>query len=159
MRADMKRIPNKLVTRQHGLAATEFAVILPVMLLLMLGTAELGRAFYLNNALTKAARDGARYLATNAIDGTTGVIDITTEVETTTKNLVIYGDPKTGTPLLENFTPADITITPFDAVHVQLSAVYNFTPLFSRIPTFGLGSGDIQLNYPLRTSITMRALR
>lgn len=155
----MKRASNKLGTRQHGLAATEFAVILPVMLLLMLGTAELGRAFYLNNVLTKAARDGARYLATHAIDGTTGVIDITTELETATKNLVIYGDTKTGTPLLENFTPADVTITPLvDAVHVQLSAVYNFTPIFSRIPTFGLGSGDIQLNYPLRASITVRAL-
>ncbi|QBQ55876.1 TadE/TadG family type IV pilus assembly protein [Nitrosococcus wardiae] len=145
-------------TRQRGIAATEFVIVLPVILLLMLGTAELGRAFYQYNTLTKAVRDGARYLADNAIKGATGVIDIDAATEAETKNLVVYGNTTaSGSPLLEGWSPAEVTAAGFDAAHVRVSATFAFKPMFSRIPAFGLGE-DIVLELNFQAATTMRAL-
>lgn len=41
----------------------ELAIVLPVLLLILLGTIDLGRAFYTYIALTNAAREAARYAA------------------------------------------------------------------------------------------------
>ena len=52
--------------RQHrdaGAVAVEFALILPIFLVLVLGIAEMGRAFNIQVSLTEAAREAARYAA------------------------------------------------------------------------------------------------
>jgi Flp pilus assembly protein TadG len=69
----------RTVGRQSGLAAVEFAITLPVLLLLMLGTAELGRMLSQYDTLTKSVRDGCRYVAsqTSIVGGTTNVVSIT----------------------------------------------------------------------------------
>ncbi|MGR6035581.1 MAG: TadE/TadG family type IV pilus assembly protein [Candidatus Nitrosoglobus sp.] len=143
---------------QRGLAMTEFVIVLPVMLLLMLATAELGRAFYQYNILTKAVRDGARYLASNAIQGTTGVINIS-GAQAATKNLVVYGNTTgNGSPLLEGWSTSDVTtVEAVDTTHVRVEAQYKFKPIFSKIPTFGFGK-DINLGMTFRASVIMRAL-
>lgn len=51
--------------RLRGQSLTEFAVALPVLLLLVCGILDLGRAFYAAVTVTDAARDGARTLITN----------------------------------------------------------------------------------------------
>lgn len=43
-----------------GQALVEFALILPVLLLLTIGIIEFGRAFYMKNTLTNAVRHSAR---------------------------------------------------------------------------------------------------
>jgi len=43
-----------------GQGLTEFALVLPVLLLLILGVADLGRAVYAYNTIANAARTGAR---------------------------------------------------------------------------------------------------
>lgn len=45
----------------RGQSLVEFALTLPILLLLIFGLVDLGRAVYINNALAEAARDGARY--------------------------------------------------------------------------------------------------
>lgn len=52
--------------RQRGVAAIEFAILVPVMLLIVFGITEFGRAFYQYNSLTKSVRDGVRYLSMRA---------------------------------------------------------------------------------------------
>jgi Flp pilus assembly protein TadG len=48
--------------RDHrGQALVEFALVLPILLLLIFGLVDLGRAIYAQNALSEAAREGARY--------------------------------------------------------------------------------------------------
>ena len=47
---------------QRGLVLVEMVLITPLMLLLMLATAEVSRAFVDHNTLTKAARNGVRGL-------------------------------------------------------------------------------------------------
>lgn len=49
--------------RQTGVALVEFALVLPLLLLLSLTVAELGRAFWHYKVLVQSARESARYLA------------------------------------------------------------------------------------------------
>lgn len=50
--------------RQQGAAAVEFALVIIILILIVAGIIEFGRAFWHYNALVKAARDGARYMTT-----------------------------------------------------------------------------------------------
>ena len=45
----------------RGQSLTEFALILPILAMIMVGAADLGRAFYLKVTLTNAARVAAEY--------------------------------------------------------------------------------------------------
>ena len=48
---------------QLGLAAIEFALILPVLLILAFGAIDIGRVLFQYDTLTKSTRDATRYLA------------------------------------------------------------------------------------------------
>lgn len=50
-------------SRQNGAAAVEFAIVLPLLILIFTGMVEYGRLMWNYNALAKAARDAARFLA------------------------------------------------------------------------------------------------
>ncbi len=52
-------------TGQAGQSLTEFAAVLPVLILLFAGILDLGRAFYFEVISIDAARDGARLLVGN----------------------------------------------------------------------------------------------
>ena len=49
------------MNRNRGAAALEFALVLPVLLLIVFGITEFGRAWMTKNIMTQAAREGARY--------------------------------------------------------------------------------------------------
>jgi len=49
--------------RDRGAAAVEFALVLPVLLLLVIGMLEFSRAYNVQISLTNAAREGARVMA------------------------------------------------------------------------------------------------
>ncbi|WP_043496534.1 TadE/TadG family type IV pilus assembly protein [Georgenia sp. SUBG003] len=58
---------------ERGAAAVEFALVLPILLLLVFGITEFGRAYYAQTTLSNAARDAVREMAIhnaqqNAID-------------------------------------------------------------------------------------------
>jgi Flp pilus assembly protein TadG len=52
--------------RRRGAALVEFALVLPVLLLTLLGILELGRVLQVQQVLTNAAREGARHGAADA---------------------------------------------------------------------------------------------
>lgn len=56
-----------------GTAMIEFAIILPILLLILFGITELGRALYQQNMLTQAVELGGRYMA--RVDGAVDVSD------------------------------------------------------------------------------------
>jgi len=61
--------------RRHktGQAATEFALVVPVLALLLVGVADFARAFYFNQEVVASARAGAQYgsqSVTTATDST-----------------------------------------------------------------------------------------
>ncbi len=49
-----------LLRRHGGQSMVEFAVLAPIFFLLLLGTIDLGRAVYIYNTISDAAREGAR---------------------------------------------------------------------------------------------------
>jgi len=46
---------------QEGTAAVEFAIVLPILMLLTLGVLDMGHMFYIDHLITNASREGARY--------------------------------------------------------------------------------------------------
>jgi Flp pilus assembly protein TadG len=58
----MMRIANPF-SRNDGAAAVEMAMVLPFLLVLLFGSAELGNYFLDEHGLVKQVRDGARYAA------------------------------------------------------------------------------------------------
>lgn len=149
---------------QRGSAVVEFAIVLPLLLLLTLGTAEFGHAFYRYNTLTKAVRDGARYLAAHARLGDTNVIVLGRNgpegvpLTLATQNVTVFGNAYgTGTAVLDGLSVGDINVTVADSEHISVSATYTYSPIFSMVPGFGLGS-DISTALTLQASVIMRAL-
>lgn len=59
--------------KERGAIAVEMAVLLPLLLLVLIGTMEFGRVFNIQNSLTQAAREGARHGAIHYSDGTMDV--------------------------------------------------------------------------------------
>ena len=53
----------KRFTIQKGQAIVEFIIVLPILLLLITGAFDLGRAYYTKTVLTNAAREGAYYIS------------------------------------------------------------------------------------------------
>jgi Flp pilus assembly protein TadG len=136
----------------------ELVIVLPVLLLMMMAIAEMGRALYQYDALTKAVRDGARYAASNALAGSLGTVDLN-GVAAPTQNLVVFGNTAgTGSAVLPNLNTGSVLITnPADDL-VSVEASYDYDPIFApNLQTFGFGS-TLDLTFTLQATVTMRAL-
>jgi Flp pilus assembly protein TadG len=48
---------------EHGNVIVEFAIVLPIFLLIVWGVVDFARAFYTSNSLATAVREGARFAA------------------------------------------------------------------------------------------------
>lgn len=55
-----QRMPRRKLPARRGAAVVEFAVVAPVLILLLLGMIECGRMIMVQQVLTTAAREGAR---------------------------------------------------------------------------------------------------
>jgi Flp pilus assembly protein TadG len=53
------------LTRERGQSMAEFALVLPVFLLIVMGLFDVGRAVFIYNGLTNAVREGARLAIVN----------------------------------------------------------------------------------------------
>ena len=118
---------------ERGAELIEFALVLPLIILLCLGTIEFGRAYYTYNILSKAVRDGSRFLSAGLVTST-GTVAPTTV--TGTKNVVVYGNVAgTGTKILPDLLTTQVNI-PTPAVvsgaeqYVTVSVSYPYVPLF-----------------------------
>ena len=74
----LRRISNK---NERGTTMAEFALIAAVFFMIVFGIIEFGRLLYTHNALTDAARRGARYAALHRQNK-----------ENCVKNVVVYGE-------------------------------------------------------------------
>jgi Flp pilus assembly protein TadG len=156
------RLPTeKLSTRQRGAVLVEMVLVTPILLLIMLATAEVTRAFIDHNTLTKAVRNGARYVAIheNSTEGTTGLVVITAAVQAETKNLVVYGNTAgVGTTVLVGLTTANVTVTDVGADNIEVTASHTISGILGPVLRSFYGGPDINLVHNLRATVTMRAL-
>lgn len=79
-----------LVNSERGSAVVELAIVFPILLLLFVGTAEIGRLFYSYTTLAKATKVGARYLSTQKEAESTDATTIL-EVKRRAARLVVCG--------------------------------------------------------------------
>lgn len=150
--------------KQQGVAAVEFAIVIPLLAMLMLGTVELGRMLYQYNAIVKTTRDGARFASMQALNAA-DVVELDQfrplhpySVRRETQNLVVYGNTQgAGNPLLPGFAIADVSVTSPEALHVEIRVDYTYTPMIGNSLPILVGDGAIALNFPLVHSIKMRA--
>lgn len=122
---------------QVGAALIEFAIIVPLLLLLVIGISEFGFAFYHHNILNKSVQDGARYFADPQRARHNNLklpIDTSSSTNganiTATQNLIIYGNTAVvGDSLLPNpgnySTPIVPIIVGPNLDHIEVTATYN----------------------------------
>lgn len=152
-------LPSHRDRSQQGVASVEFAVALPLLLLLLLAIAELGRMLSQYDTLTKATRDGARFLAANALSGSTSTVLITGAVPAETEYLVVYGNINgSGNPVLPGFVTTNVVPADAGNGYVSVTASYTYQPMLGTLPTFGLTNSSISLAIPLRATVVMKAL-
>ncbi len=145
--------------RQRGLAMVETAICLPLLMFVMLAACEFTFAFVQHTTLTKAARDGARYVAEEAIDGSL-TMNLTPALIDEARRLVVYGDRNGagGTPLVEGLTVNDVSVFDAGGDNIEVRVNYAYTGILgSVLPAFGYGN-DISLLFNMTASVTMRAL-
>jgi Flp pilus assembly protein TadG len=88
--------------QQKGVAAIEFAILLPVLLFIVFGITEFGRALYAYNTIVKGTRDAARYAMTQQPGG---------GADPVTKCLAVYGTTDcSGTPLTPGLTVNAVSV-------------------------------------------------
>jgi Flp pilus assembly protein TadG len=144
----------------HGLALVEFAVSVPLLLLLLFGGVEFTHFIMSYSILNDAVRDSARYIAGNALAGQSGVVALNSTLIAAGQNLVVYGNVGgTGTSLLPALTTGQVTITADVANNnINVSAAYPYQALFAgTLPTFGFGN-PLSTALTLNISTTMKAL-
>ena len=137
----------------RGNAVVEFALVLPLLLLLLTGITEIGRAYYQANAVEKGLRAGALFAGRNSFP-------LTAQVRTMVTNLVKTGTLDGSGPFLVSGwakVDADLNIDdtltfPVDATTtipvVRVTATVPFDPLLpGMMALVGLGDVNIQLSH------------
>jgi Flp pilus assembly protein TadG len=89
--------------RHHGAALLEFALSLSLLITIVFGITEFGRAIFQYNTLAKAARDAARFLAVRDPSVPVALSDA--------KCMAVYGNPNcAGNPLVSGLTLSMVSV-------------------------------------------------
>lgn len=109
----MRNRPKKLSKENNftrAQALVEFALLLPILLVLILGAMDLGRVFYFKIVLTNAAREGANYLSRNHGDYANAWNAISTEGDSSGVTIAYDEVDWAGTDCCAVGSPVVITI-------------------------------------------------
>ena len=165
------------VRQEDGSSIIEFAIVFPILLILFVGSAELGRLFYTYTTLAKATRTGARYLSSsrNAVNGDATQI---TAAKAAARNMVVYGcgdrtvAPCSTTPpvvlglttanvnLCDNFSVACNPVLPAGPVkyfRVEITG-YNYAAGVWNLATM-TGKASSTFYFPLQPGTEMRHMQ
>lgn len=116
------RLIRKLIKNKQGQALVELALVLPILILLIMGTIEFGRIFHSYLLITNAAREGARAGIVGSDDAAirTTVKDVSASLALTDNQINIepvQGSRVRGVPLTIQVNYSITLITPvLDAV-------------------------------------------
>lgn len=154
----------KLHHFESGLAAIEFALILPVLLILAFATIDFGRLLFQYNALTKSTRDATKYIArvvkpaANSLDSE---LVAYAAIETQARNLARCGTIATCTVPLVSGLDADLNIKlsypipdPVTGINYVQIQVNNYSTSFLTSALGGLVTKNLGT-----ISVTMRQIQ
>ena len=113
-----KRTYNRLIKSERGSSVVELAIVFPILLLLFVGVAELGRLFYTYTTLAKATKVGARFLSTEKDAETTTPQATIDNTKLRAASLVVCGyenctapDGSVRKPLLPGLSTSNVLVT------------------------------------------------
>jgi Flp pilus assembly protein TadG len=115
----MRRLRAALVADQRGGAIIEFAILGPVLFTILLGIIEMGRMFYVRQALEYATEESARYYMLNP---TTASSNVTTHLQTTMAGGMGSGVSVSYTDTASCNSNPSVTCT-------LITATYSYTPI------------------------------
>lgn len=122
----------------RGAAALEFALVVPVLLALVLGIIEFGRAYNIQTTLSNAARDGVRVMALE---------NSVTAARTATRNSASPLDLSRATISVTPTSCAATTTTPAGTATVTITYPFELISGFLPIDDFTLtGRGTMRCN-------------
>jgi hypothetical protein len=141
----MKKMMKRLRC-QKGVAAIEFALIFPVLLVIIFGIIEFSLLLYDKQVITNASREGAR---AGIVAGRLDAVDIKGVVTNyVASNLVTFGTPNT--PVTTGFPPeGSIGMARGDYLTVLVSYDYEFLVLPNFVASLG-GVKTIQAQTVMR---------
>ena len=147
---------NFKLARQSGAAVVEFALLLILLLMIVAGVIEFGRTFWYYDALTKATRDGARFLS-NARESEEFALNATHI--NTAESMVVDAATSARVP---DFDGSHVTITcdstcSLAPTYITVSVSYPIT-IGGWIPIF-VPIGATTWSATLSPSTTMRYMR
>ncbi|HCH00717.1 MAG TPA: pilus assembly protein TadE [Vibrio sp.] len=127
----------KIRSHQQGLAAIEFIIALPVLLLLMAAMADIGHLFIQYNVLNKTVQNGANYAAIRMQEAT--LLEPTPNINSVsndTKTVVVYGSPDMSqSSVMTGMSTGDVNVAIDDAAKtISVSASYQYNAFFSPLP-------------------------
>jgi Flp pilus assembly protein TadG len=126
----------RFVGSERAAALVEFAIVLPILLLIVFGIVDFGRALYTANNLTSAVREGAR-LASTQITPDPTVAGSKTAVSNAVSSYVVAFGGNAGAPTVsETFSGAPPNM---QSITVQIVS-YPFTPITPLAGLIGLGT-------------------
>jgi Flp pilus assembly protein TadG len=141
----------RLMAEQTGQSLVEFALALPVLLLILLGLADFGRAFYYTTVIANAARFGAEYAAHATVSSPNAAFSDQIKLKVCNETgLVPYNDASSCSA-----SPIDVPSAQYgpgqDAV---VTVTYNFAPISAYLVSRIVGTPTLLL----RASATFPSL-
>jgi len=128
--------------RSNGQSVLELALAMPVLLLLLLGTVDMGRVFFDYIEMRNAVVEGATYGSRHPSD-TAGI----------TNAVVRHGIPG-GTAIIAGTTGE--CFQPLGGGSVTVTATRTFTPIF--LGGLNAVAPDVNWNFTVRASSTIRCM-
>lgn len=138
------------VRKSSGIAAVEFLIVLPVLLLILALIVEFGNAFVRYNTLNKMVQNAARYSVVD-IYGSEDVDAIADH--TSIQNMVLYGRKvpiADQLPVLDSIQVQINEVVDGGISYVVVTANYPYQPIMNLIPI------DALTNLQLTSSAVMR---
>ena len=161
----MKRSRARLISDERGSSIVELAIVFPILLLLFVGVAEIGRLFYTYTTLAKATKMGARFLTTEKDAESTNTATIAA-TKLRAQRLVVcgYEDSCSNRPsILPGLATSNVTVTLPNTtpgfigpryVRVEITG-YTYQPLVFNIAG-ATDSTSSTFYFPLQPSTRMR---
>ena len=131
--------------RSSGQAVAEFALAIPIFLLLLFGLIDIGRLVYVNNAISQAAREGARY---GAVQGRSGTAAARTDVATHTVSMMAAVPQPAVTVICER---NGLTVTACRSTDLLVVSVSSPVSMFT--PVIGQLVGTVNVNSTARVTV------
>ncbi|HEX2110148.1 MAG TPA: TadE/TadG family type IV pilus assembly protein [Gaiellaceae bacterium] len=116
-----------LARDESGVALVEFALVLPILLVLLFGMLDFGKAFNYWIDETHLANEGARWAVVNKNPGS-GTLQQYIQQQANTPELRNGGTSSVPTPLQVCISFPDGSSEVGDPVHVAVSTTYNWLP-------------------------------